>query len=440
MFTDLLNKPTSIDSNRVIREEHNTNNINFGGDGAIESQLSQMFGVWDASEYGITREQAMARVQAASTPEAREQVIAELKARALRRAGLDISTGRVAMFSANTVPWHGLGVVLENVATTAEALQASGLAGWNLQKLPSSILVNGDWIKTGGYAVVRQDTATVLGTVGSGYTVFSNEEIFSFMDDVLREDAKWETAGALGQGEQVWCLARMPQVDRIGGVDTLERYLLFETAHDGTGANRCYPTSVRVECANTKRIASKDRGNGLAFRHTKNQKRNAEKVKRLLGLANESFDSFVEQADYLSSIKVDDATVRNYFRRTIDETSRSTVNGIVVRSETVPAIVDSLKDLRSDNRMVEEKRLERAIKGQQSLFMELIQKHDGTNNRTARGSLWGCYSAVSEYADHSDSRRYRGTDREREERRFVSTIHGAADELKSAAFEIALRN
>src|SRR5690242_15916870 len=96
---------------KIVGQNHNIDDINYGGEGAIRS--SRPSGNWDEREYGITLEAAQKRWDDAQTPEARAKVIADLKARAIQRAGLDTNGGRVRMMSANGVlPWHGLGVVV----------------------------------------------------------------------------------------------------------------------------------------------------------------------------------------------------------------------------------------------------------------------------------------------------------------------------------------
>ena len=46
---------------------------------------------------------------------------------------------------------------------------------------------------------------------------------------------RYESAGALKGGRQVWALARMPSVDHVADDDTLDRYVLWLNSHDGPG-------------------------------------------------------------------------------------------------------------------------------------------------------------------------------------------------------------
>lgn len=433
-FKDLLNGPARIDSN-IVSENHDLNQINFGGDGAIEAQLRESFRVWDASEFGMTREQALEQLRQAETPEGRERVIQELRERALQRANLAVGVdGRVNVFVAGEPAWHTLGTNVQDAVDSIQALRLSGLAEWNLSKTQLQ-LPNGNPVDRWG--IVRGDTGDCLGTVGSRYEIFSNEDSFDFLDSIA-DQLRFESAGAIGKGERVWLLAKMPLDCQVAGFDPVESYVLLSTTHDGSGSISCLPTTERVECANTLRVAMKN-GNKtkLSFRHTKNVQRNAERVKRMLGLSTERVERFYDIANTLARTTADEQTVRSYFQTVIDRTSQSTVNGTVVRSDTVKTIRDSFAELRADVRAVEEKRLERAIRGQQSLFEELCQRHEGPRNQRIRGSMWGTLNSVTEYADHSPNVIYRGEGREREERRFVSTLEGRADEIKQTALQVA---
>jgi hypothetical protein len=153
----------------VLSEEHDTDKIAVET-GAITQALAGVAGVWDASEYGISAAEVQARIEAAATPEAKERVMVELRARAQRRASLDTSTGRVALMSARLLPWHGLGVVVDKAATSAEAIRFASL-DWRVRKIAMSYTWNGQTRESkDAFAIVREDTGKQLATVGSRTT------------------------------------------------------------------------------------------------------------------------------------------------------------------------------------------------------------------------------------------------------------------------------
>ena len=121
--------------------------------------------------------------------------------------------GEAAVMVVGQPAWHRLGTVLDKPATAKEAIKAAHL-DWMVLKQPLFAGDNEHHRVADYYAVVRGDDwdhnkATVLGIVGSGYTPLQNLEAFSFFDPIVGKGAAiYHTAGALGNGERVWILAK----------------------------------------------------------------------------------------------------------------------------------------------------------------------------------------------------------------------------------------
>src|SRR5690348_16768020 len=89
---------------------------------------------------------------------------------------IDLSTGEAAVFVTGEPPWHRLGKVIDQAATSAEAIGFAGL-DWTVEKWPMQALyIEGETEKTvpvpATFATVRTDTQRVLGIVSAGYRVF----------------------------------------------------------------------------------------------------------------------------------------------------------------------------------------------------------------------------------------------------------------------------
>ena len=148
------------------------------------------------------------------------------------------------MFSVREKPWHGLGTIVEEAPTSAEALELAGL-DWEVKTNPL-FLENGIEVP-GYYANVRSSDNSVLGIVTGKYSILQNKDAFDFTDSLIGGDVKYETAGSLNGGKRVWLLAQLPS-KKIAG-DDVESYVCFTNSHDGIHGRIC-DTSQMICCRN----------------------------------------------------------------------------------------------------------------------------------------------------------------------------------------------
>lgn len=166
------------------------------------------------------------------------------------------TNNRPAMMYTGEVPWHRLGTRLDEPATAHEAINAAGL-DYEVE-LTRLVTVN-DIPIPHKLAVVREDSHAILGVVGNTYRPVQNRECFGFLDAVVADGSlRYHTAGALGKGERVWMLAKLPDDIRVKNSDDItEKYLLLSNSHDGSSSLRVFFTPIRVVCANTLAIAER---------------------------------------------------------------------------------------------------------------------------------------------------------------------------------------
>lgn len=132
---------------------------------------------------------------------------------------LATANGRTAMMYAREIPWHGLGTRLDQPATAGEAIEAAGL---NYQADLKDIETTDGIPSPQRKAVIRSDSGDVLGVVGTSYVPVQNHQAFGFLDAVVADgNLRYHTAGALGKGERVWMLTKLPDDIRVKNSDDI---------------------------------------------------------------------------------------------------------------------------------------------------------------------------------------------------------------------------
>jgi phage/plasmid-like protein (TIGR03299 family) len=175
-----------------------------------------------------------------------------------------------SMAYAREIPWHGLGTYVGDRSVTAsEMVKAAGLDWGVLKVQPTAGHVLGEPDRLVAMdaldhvALMRSDTGAILGTAKRGYEVFGNVDLFAFLDSFAAEGLKYETAGALFNGERVWALASLADSEvavlrRDGSRDVLASYLLCVAGHDGAHSVVLQPATTRVVCWNTLSAALRE--------------------------------------------------------------------------------------------------------------------------------------------------------------------------------------
>lgn len=157
--------------------------------------------------------------------------------------------------------WHGLGTVVADAPTPAEALKLARL-DWTVEQWAMSA-TNGDArvALTDHRLNVRSDTHEQLGIVGKGYQPLQNAELADFAQALASEGdiVRCETAGSIRGGRKVWFLLKGESFSvRNLQMDEIRPYILLSNGHDGNAAIRCTPTTVRVVCSNTLHMVIPD--------------------------------------------------------------------------------------------------------------------------------------------------------------------------------------
>ena len=213
-----------------------------------------------------------------------------------------------SMFYVRVAPWHGLGTCVESALGSEEALEKSGL-DWTV--IQSPIMTAAHESIPGYKANIRETDNRILGVVTDRYKVIQNHEAFTFVDGLLGEGVRFETAGSLHNGRKVWMLAKLPEAYNHNG-ETIEPYLVFSNSHDGFSSIRVAMTPIRVVCQNTLNLALNNAKRIWATAHTGDLTRKMNEAHSTLQLARGYMDKLGDEFARLSQVRLPDAKVMEY--------------------------------------------------------------------------------------------------------------------------------
>ena len=306
---------------------------------------------------------------------------------------LDMTNGKAAMAYVGDKPWHGLGQSLTEGASIETWVQEAGM-DFSIESGEITYPVNGKLRCMADKQVLyRNDTGDALGVVGQRYQVVQPKEVLEFFRD-LTEDRGFilETAGVLFNGAKYWALARTPHSMILPGNDQVKEHLLLGTACDGSMATTARYVRTRVVCNNTIQAALRESGAFVRVEHR--SKFNDKQVKKELGLIEENWHQFEEQAQAMAKAKVDQKAAADF------------LIGLFGNPE----------------KLLEEQTA--------STVKELLDRFTLHNYLGAQDTVWGLVNCITENVDH-----HRG---ELQDRRLKSAWFGPGVELKQRVFSKAL--
>jgi phage/plasmid-like protein (TIGR03299 family) len=311
--------------------------------------------------------------------------------------------GSYAFVSAKEPAWHGLGKVLKDAFTADVALKQGGL-DFDVVKIQNQLETG--LVIPDSFSLMRTDRIDnangILGSCGKQYHIVQNEDLFSFFDFLVEDNhAIYQTAGALGNGERVWILARLPKDIVVGNDDVVNQYILVTNAHTGKHSALAMVTPVRVVCNNTLNMALKGKSNFVTIRHFKNATEKLQEAHKLLGFTTKYYDELSATYNKMQKKVVSDSDVTRWVKKILGTPSQDKIS------------TKKLNHVQS--------------------IMNLYESGEGA--QFSRGTLWGFVNAVTEYADFEKV--VRG-DESNKSKRLNSVWFGTGADLKQKAFNLAL--
>jgi phage/plasmid-like protein (TIGR03299 family) len=296
-------------------------------------------------------------------------------------------------------PLAVVGDKVTGAQTSAEALHAAGLDGWNLQKLPLvapitvreritdaagsveledvvNVAVPGKYAVVGNFGGTETVQHRSLGVVGERYQIVQNEQTFRLLDDVLDaagEPLPFEYAGSMYDGRKVFVGMLLPKTISVGGFDDVQMRLLAVNTHDGTSPFTLSLHINRVPCTNaielTKRNA-KSAQQHWELRHTSSIEGRVQQARETLKLTFAAVDEFEAEAQELIAKSITD----RQFERLVE-------NVFPIPPVATERQRDSI--------------------GQTRLQVRSIYRGETGTQEQIKGTAWGALNAFVEWADWS---------------------------------------
>ncbi len=324
-------------------------------------------------------------------------------------------TSKHSFFSVKEKAWHGLGQIVSDYPTSAEAIKHAGL-DYLVEKRPLFTYDNENFkgnedtdiiipeIEVPNYyATMRTDTEDVLGVVGREYHVVQNTDAFSFFDSIVGggHGILYETAGALGKGERIFITAKLPDYIRVGFDDLIEKYLFLTTSHDGSGSIIAAFTPIRIVCNNTLHSALNNMSNCIKIRHTESAKDKLTQAHQLMGITNKLAIELSEIFNQWSRIRITDKQVLKLIQQ-----------AMAPSKEMLENVLSGKEDEYSSY-----------FKNVCNSVCEFAFSSDTQQTRTTKGTLFGAYNAITGY--YQNVKTYKDDESKLKSIQFGSGLHKA---------------
>ena len=315
--------------------------------------------------------------------------------------------------------WHGLFTVLPP-STPAVGLFSHAFRSlngepstWRLIDQPAISLVNGTSKESPTHKnLVRSDTGDVVATVGKKFSAVQPAQGYDICSSLSRDgNLVIDTCFSMCNGAR-WVFTCQGSSFSIGDGDTDVQvpYFVLANGNDGTMSLCGIPTTTRVVCNNTLRMALGDRL-AFSFRHTGDMTAKVSEMKAALLHYYDSLADFRTKADTLSHRVWSREDRESFFLGMLEK-----LLGPVPQNPTEPE---------------EHRKVSRA----QDALGKIVTRFDRESAMPglSRGSAWLAVNAVTGYIDHD--MKDRSAD---DTTRFVRRLIDDTSALKVSVFNTAL--
>lgn len=337
---------------------------------------------------------------------------------------LDFSKGfaAIATGAGTEMPWHGH--VNEYILPEDDAATIARKGGldFTVEKSPVVYAIGNEQRAFENKAVLyRSDTGEALSVMSQSHYVPAQpiELIEGLLEVVKGSGFVIDCVMALKGGKVISALARREAEPGQLGDDITMPYLGILTSFDGTFARQGSLTAIRRVCMNTVRF-SLGNSETKTVKQRNSREFTIEKANDLfdkLGEFDEGFANYMEVMRAMSKVKMSDSLASRFFAKLYAP--------------------DIFKD--SDNWQKSTMDEDNITTNKKNVILDLIEAYKdspGSELKSAKGTLYGAFNAVTFHHDHA-ARTKTGKGEVEECKRWESASLGNGARMKEKALELA---
>jgi phage/plasmid-like protein (TIGR03299 family) len=160
--------------------------------------------------------------------------------------------------------------------------------------------------------VARNDTNKMLTVRTGAYQIINHEAMGEIVEAILQQpNVKYDTAGSVREGKQVWALVYLDEPITIPGDNSITLpYLAITNTHDGTGSCKANSTTVKIVCANTfaaSEVEGERNGTIFTFPHKGSWRDRIDEARETITGLRRDFNAYVETAGELLKVRVNES-------------------------------------------------------------------------------------------------------------------------------------
>lgn len=246
-------------------------------------------------------------------------------------------------FVANNSPWYGIGTKVGQAIKSEEAMEMAEL---NWKVIPKKISVEGKEVP-GYIANVRDNDDAVLGIVSEQYKIIQNSEAFSFADNIINDEVKYDSAGSLANGRKIYLSAKLPSINLLG--NQIDNYLIFSNNHDGKGSIRVaiLPISTKYKNPLNLNLGTADRS--WSTIHSGDMEKKMEQAKETINFSENYLGALTSEAVKLSETPVSEKQKGAFIERLFPinpEDGDRRIENVMENRTNLDKIINEIEDFR----------------------------------------------------------------------------------------------